>query len=485
MSHGIIPGSNSHACMQLQSSSSAPLLKTCLSLFFPLAFSMISSSTVGIVDMYLASFLGNRAQAAVGLGDQLLFLLMVIGSGLATACGSFVSRSAGAAMPEHCRHYAAASLYIGGAIGIFSTILSIFWAADFLKFLGASGNLLSESSSYVIYTSLGNPSFIVLLCLSSIFRSLAKTRQAVYLWLLCAAVSNALSLSAFFSPFQSFHCLNALAFGWDIGVSVALIFGIQQFKKILKELPKQVREQQPAAIQFRKYCSELLQLAMPAVLAELGLLLSQFLFYRLLFELNPDQTLQAAWTVKLKLEETLAMIPLLALGMSAAVIVGHKSGAGKTQEAKSDCLKIAKYAAIFLLLPGLVLSVSANSLAPLFSQDGLTQKSTSLLLEPSVFSLPLCAFSTILCSGLDAAGKTIAPMTLNLIFQVLIKYALAHFLAIDLKMDLSGINLAVCLSQLLMTASVLCYFMKQELASELLPGAALRMQAGSEAVFKR
>lgn len=86
MSHGFRPGGSLPADWITH----GPILGVTWTLFAPLALTMMASATVGVTDMYVAGFLGSAAQAAVGFADQILFLVLVIGSGLAAASASFI-----------------------------------------------------------------------------------------------------------------------------------------------------------------------------------------------------------------------------------------------------------------------------------------------------------------------------------------------------------------------------------------------------------
>ncbi len=69
----------------------APALKQIWNLFLPLLIYSVLNAFNGIGHMVLASGLESRAQAAIGLGDQIMFLVLVAGTGLCTACASLVA----------------------------------------------------------------------------------------------------------------------------------------------------------------------------------------------------------------------------------------------------------------------------------------------------------------------------------------------------------------------------------------------------------
>lgn len=456
---------------------SGPLAAVTAKLFFPLAISMVLSSTIGMVDMYLAGFLGAKAQAAVGLGDQLLFLVIVLGSGLATACSSFVARAMGANDLRACRTYTRASLLIALAVGLLSAILGTVCARPLLGILGCDSKVADLAVPYTAYNSPANTPFVISLCLSAIFRALGRPLLSVYLWISTALLSNLLCLLLFFSGIKGMRSLDSLAVGWNIGCLLGCIFGLVLFKRVYSDLKvigktastslrsefsgldSKSTGRPDASImpEFWGAINQLIIVGAPVVVAELSLVVSHFLMYRILAFSSESASLQAAWTIKLKLEEMIALIPLMALGMSTSVIVGQNLGAGLQKRAKRACLTIAFLAALAMLLLGTLVSFTVPQLVAWFSSDLLTQEATVLLLTYSAIIFPLNALSSIVCAGMEGAGETRVPMILTVVFQVGAKTGLAYYLGVQQSMHLAGIVIGLCLAQLLMTLASMSY----------------------------
>lgn len=446
-----------------------PLALVVAKLFFPLALSMVLSSTIGIVDMYIAGFLGSNAQAAVGLGDQLLFLLIVLGSGLATACSSFISRAAGAKDLEACRLFADASLVLALGVGLVASILGIFFAQSLLQALACDPGVAALAVPYTVYNAPANAPFIFCICLCAIFRALGRPLLAVQLWFFIAGLTNLLVLVLFFSGIPEAHSLNALAVAWDIGCFAGAFAGYVLFRRMIASADGAGRSATALAERYRALLAaikSLVAVGLPAVVSELALLIFQFIMYRMLSSSADAAVLQAAWTIKLKLEESIALIPLLALGMTTGVIVGQNLGAGRHQHASAACMKIAVFAFASMLAVGAALTYFAPNLAELFSADPLTRQSVVGLLLPSVLLLPLTAISSIFCAGLEGAGLTKVPMALSILFQVLGRSSLSYFFGLQESVSLEGIGLGLCIAQFLMVIATLLYVKNSGIARQ-------------------
>lgn len=438
-----------------------PIGPLTLKLFTPLALSLMISSTVGIVDMYLASDLGSAAQAAVGFADQLIFLLIVFGTGLSTASSSFVSRSLGAGDFGSCKRYAICSLFIAFIFGIIASLLGIYFAGPALEILGCAAELKQMSRSYVAFSSFANAPFVLSLCLSSIYRALGRPYSSVRLWLLAALLSNCISAALFFCAPVELRSLDLLAIGWDIGITVSCLYGIFLFLPMARELTAaqgNVSQSSLSILESLRSSKQLLLLAAPAVLGELSLLISQFFIYRFLSGTEQSASLQAAWTIKIKMEETLALMPLMALGMSTGVIVGQSLGAANFARALG-AVKLISYSSIlsFLVL-GTVLSAASPVVASFFAHDQISRIAIVSFLLPSLFLYPLSAATYILLSAMEGAGQTFVPMLLNLLFLVGARILFSYIFCAGDNANASGIAWGQCLAQLLMLLACLYYY---------------------------
>lgn len=422
-------------------------IQSCWKLFYPLAFSMVLSSTIGIVDMYLAGMIGPAAQAAVGIGDQFIFAVIVAGTGLSCASSSLISRSAGAENRSLCNTAAVTSVLIAAVAGILSTIAAVLFCSPLMKVLHCNSSVESLAIPYTVWCSLANAPFIIVLTQSAIFRSLSRPDLALNVQLLTVGVCHVLSLLLFFSEFDGSHSLKALSLAWVVasflGAAAGTFYILRDILGSSPVLSVNLQQVCPAAL-------ELCCLALPAVIAENSLIGGNFILYGVSSALSDSASAQAALTVKLKVEETIALIPIMALGMSGSVVIGHHVGAGKDKLACASALSIAKLGSLIMLVIGAFTSLFAKDIASCFSQDAVTQTGIFNYLILSILYFPACAFSTTMTNALEGAGSTSLPMYLNLLILIGLRCGVSFMCAISFHWGISGIALSLCVSQVLM-----------------------------------
>ncbi len=446
MSHGA-GGAIAHANFLKQNMA----LKQVWHLFVPLLLYSVISSLVGIVDMFLAAALGSNAQAAVGFGDQVIFLVVVVGTGLCTACSSFVAQSVGANKLEEAGRYARDSQMLAILIGLCATLAGITLAGTVLDALKCTAQLKELALPYIQICSLANCPFVAFLCQSAVLRAIDRAGGATMIGIVSTVVSIAGSFMAFnFLPPPLGHSLNALALAWIAGALSGMLYGSFLLNKFL-----------PKVSETATFCPGTLDrlfalatMALPAIGGELAFIAANFGRYALIAGIPDSAQAQAAWTIRLKLEETIAILPLMALGYAVAVVCGQYIGAGRKVEVRGICTKVAIIAAFIMLIPGVILAAGADTICSAFTSDDATLGAAITLLQPAPVALPCCAIWLVLCGGLDGAGLTKTSGLINTA-DALIGRLLFSFMLI--ANGAAGLATASSLSSI-MTAMLSCGF---------------------------
>jgi len=414
---------------------------------WPLLAAYVLSSLIGLVDAYLAGFIGDAAQAAVGIGEQAIFLMAMLGTGLAIGTVACVSRSFGAGDLALARAYSRDSLVFSSLVGLFATVVGVLLARPVFAILGAAPVVTALGARYLELVSLANLPFVVAMCMTAIFRAVGAPRYALGMWLAMSSVSIGGSLLLFFGFIPGGrHSLDALCLSWLAGATVGVALGLVLLRRFWMRAPGAHR---PALAfgQALVRVSELLGIGLPAVIAEVVWTSSNFLTYRIFAGMAHASQAQAAWSVALKVEETFAAMPLVALSMAAATIVGQNLGAGQPARARASGWQITAGASVAMILVGLVLMVFAIPLASTFSSDPLVVEYTATLLKSAPLTVPLLAVWLILFGAMEGAACTWTPMVCQVAVLIGLRLPLYWLLAISLQLGLPGIAGALLVSR--------------------------------------
>lgn len=422
---------------------------------WPLLLTSTLSSCVGLVDMYLAGFMGDAAQAAIGIGEQFIFLAVTIGTGLCIGCQALISRCVGARQMQLAWLYIKDSLYATALIGLVATLTGIVFAKQIFSCFAAEPAVTELGVRYLQLTSLGNLPFVLAMTLTAIFRAYGVPRYALYVWTIITVVSISSAFAFVFSDMPwGQMAVDSLAWSWNLGSTLGVACGFG----LLFRMGGAASEFLPSVKRMR----EILALGLPATIAELSWVVSNFLMFVLFANFPQATAAQAAWSVAHKLEETVASYPLLALSLAAAAVVGQNLGAGKTSRAFKAALVMAVCAGIAMFAVGCLLTLASAPLISLFSKDELVVHYGQLLLSASPIVLPLLAVWLVFFGAVEGAGVTTVPMIFNAAGYLLVRLPLAWALAMPLGLGMNGVFIALFVSRFLLSLIAGMVFLRRK-----------------------
>lgn len=428
---------------------------------WPLLLTSTLSSLIGLVDMYLAGFLGDAAQAAIGIGEQFIFFAVTIGTGLCIGCQALISRCAGARELRLLRLYVKDSLYAGGLFGLLATIVGILFAKDIFACFAVETAVNDLGVRYLQLTSLGNLPFMLAMVLTAVFRAAGVPRYALYVWSVITVVSIVSAFAFVFSPMPwGFMSVDSLAWSWNLGATIGVVCGMVLVARLQSGNADRFcfADYLPSSQRIR----EILAVGIPATIADLSWVVSNFLLFMIFANLPDATAAQAAWSVAYKLEETVASYPLLALSLAAASVVGQNLGAGKTARAYKAALLMALSAAVVMFVVGCLLTVLSVPLVSLFSRDELVVHYGQMLLSASPILLPLLALWLVFFGAVEGAGVTAVPMVFNAAGYLLVRLPLAWLLAMPAGLGMNGVFIALFVSRLLLSLIAGMIFLKRQ-----------------------
>lgn len=126
---------------------------TVVVLALPIALQMLLQSLLGMADVIMVSRLGSEAVAAVGLAAKLHFLLLVLMSGLGTACGVMVAQYSGADKFASGQRTLAITLMVGGLIMLPFALLFGLAPQVWLGWLNPDPAVVTLAASYLQITA--------------------------------------------------------------------------------------------------------------------------------------------------------------------------------------------------------------------------------------------------------------------------------------------------------------------------------------------
>jgi putative MATE family efflux protein len=413
---------------------------------WPLFVNMITISVGSFADIWVAGQLGSDVQAAIGLGGQVWFFFVLLAVALSSGTNALVSRFWGARDLENTIIAARQSLMFSVIFGVSSALVGLILARPTLAFLGASQAVQDQGWEYLKYDMAAHVPFTILWIANSIFRAKGDPRVPMWTMAMVIAIVIVLDLGLCIWPFHIGIAGIGMSWGLAAVLGVAVSFYILAKSEIGKCLD--VKEMIKHGMSCEWFV-RLMKIGIPACLQDLSWVGGNFVLF-LIFALTAYPTAcQAAWAVGLRVEEMFGGMPVYALSMAVATIVGQNLGAKQPARAEKAGWQVTMIGAGLNTLVGLSLFFGADLIAHLMSTDPRVIQYSRDYLQVVGLSEPFVAIWLILMGAMQGAGYTKWPSIATIFSLVVFRLPLAYLLTVYLKQGPIGTWFAIAFSSFL------------------------------------
>ena len=422
------------------------LWKAIWKLSWPLYLNMMVISVATMSELWVGGHLGSTAQAAIGLGGQIWFFMIILVVALSAGTNALVSRFWGAGDKENAILAARQSLLFSVFFGMFSCVSGLVLCRPLLRALGASAEVEQLGWDFLKFDMIGQIPITVHWVSNSIFRAKGDTRIPMFTMCLVVVLVVLLNFGLCIYPFQIGIC--GLGLSWTI----ASVFGVALSLYLLaKSEMKECLSLKGPGISISWFW-RIMKIGVPACIQDLAWVGGNFvLLYILARTVNPTAC-EAAWAIGLRVEETLGGMPIYALSTAVATIVGQNLGAHKPERAEEAGWKVTAIGALYNLVVGVILFLSAETVSSWMSKDPDVIRYSADYLRIVGMAQPFVALWLILVGACQGAGYTKWPMIATVAVLVVFRLPLAWFLSITLGMGAMGTWISLAVSSVIVGA---------------------------------
>jgi putative MATE family efflux protein len=410
---------------------------------WPLLINMLTISVASFADIWVAGRLGSDAQAAIGIGGQVWFLMVLFAVALSAGTTALVSRHWGArefdTAVEACRQ----SLIFALLFGIVSTILGLLCGPTLFKLFGASPSVQVAGWEFLKYDLLSQTPFTILWVVNAIFRAKGNARVPMLLWCVMTVLVIGLDIGLCLGPLH-LGCAG-IGLAWTCASVIGLSLGLYILRKSDVGHCLDLKLFKEHGIS-KEWMLKLFNIGLPACIQDLAWVGGNFLLF-LIFAQTQDPTgCQAAWAVSFRTEEMIAGMPIYALSMAVATIVGQNLGAKKPERATRAGWQVAVLGSGYNLIVGLILMVFAQPIAHHMSTDAHVVAYCADYFLICGLTEPFLALWLILFGAMQGAGYTKWPMWVSSFCMTVVRLPVAWFFTIQMHWGPSGTWFGIALT---------------------------------------
>jgi putative MATE family efflux protein len=162
------------------------LRKAVLMLAIPMMLEMCMESVFAVVDLYFVGHLKDASHAiqTVGLTESVLTIIYSLAIGMSMAATAVVARRIGEKNPEAAAHAGIQAIVVALAVTILISIAGWIFAADILRWMGASADTVLKGTGFVRIMMGASIVIMLLFLINGIFRGAGNAAMAMKsLWL--------------------------------------------------------------------------------------------------------------------------------------------------------------------------------------------------------------------------------------------------------------------------------------------------------------
>lgn len=418
---------------------------------WPMVVQMLIVSAASFADVWVAGKLGSDTQAAIGICNQIWFLMLLMTVALSSGTMALVSRFWGARDYVSAIEAGRQSIIFAVIFGVGSTLLGLLATKPLLALSGATPAVQELGWQFLSIDLMSQLPFTIVWTAHSMFRAVGNSRVPMLIWLAMACVI--ISGNCLFS-LQMHMGIAGIGLAWFCGGLVGttanlILLSRSDLKESLCLRPtlKRLFAGDSAEIaNTKEWISRILKVGIPTCIQDLAWVAGNFALFAL-FAMTADPTdSEAAWTIGFRLEEIICTLPLHAVGCSIGTIIGQNLGAGKPDRAMRAGWQAMIIGLAFEIPTAFLMYVMAEPIARCMSQDAGVVALTADYMRIVGLAEPFVACWIILFGAMTGAGYTKWPMWVGIICLTVVRLPLSYVLVKNAHLGTSGIWIGIAVS---------------------------------------
>ncbi len=175
--------------------------KIMLGIAVPITMQNLISTSLNMVDTIMIGKLGESELAAVGLGNQVFFLFILIAFGINSGSSIYIAQFWGKKDIPSIRKVLGLSLILGGILGLFFTVGAFFFPDFILKIFTEDMEVVALGSKYLKTVSLSYIVTMISFAYGFASRSVGQAKLPMYISAISLGVNTLLNYLLIFGNF--------------------------------------------------------------------------------------------------------------------------------------------------------------------------------------------------------------------------------------------------------------------------------------------
>ena len=377
-------------------------LRELLIIAIPISFQQLINASLNMIDVVMVGQLGETAIAALGLSNQVFFVLILILFGATSGMAIFTAQFWGKNEIEPIRKVLGMSLIISTSVALIFTLAAVLIPETVLGFYTTDVEVIKLGSSYLRIVGFTYIPIAIATAYIAVLRSIQLIRMTVIVTIAALIFKTILGYALIFGigglPALGVRgAAIGTASGWTLELVLLLILVYTQ-KTPLAANPL-------AFFSFDwSFFVRVLTTVLPAVANEFFWSLGISTYNAIYAHIGTDAI--AAININATIEE-LGFVVFMGLGNACAVMVGNRIGAKRNAEAFEIVRHVIFLGVVFAIAVGVIIFFLRDAVVRLYdlSPEGVNNVRMLMLVMASCLWIRMFNF-TVFIGALRAGGDT-------------------------------------------------------------------------------
>ncbi|WP_027408979.1 MATE family efflux transporter [Anoxybacteroides tepidamans] len=406
---------------------------TLFALTWPIFIETLLYMLMGNADTLMLSHYSDDSVAAVGVANQIVFLVIVMFDFVAMGTAILVSQYVGAHDEKSAIEVAFTSISSNFLFGLLLSVGLLLFGKPLLQAMDLPAELMNEAYSYL--GIVGGFLFVQALIMTAgaILKSYGYTRDTMYITIGMNILHVIGNYFFIFGPFGiPVLGVKGVAISTTISRCIALIV---IFVVLVKRTCLPLSLPRLFYLPMR-HVRNLLKIGIPSAGEHLAYNTAQMLITYFITWMGTE-----ALTAKIYTQNVMMFVFLfgIAVGQGTQILVGHFVGSQQYQAAYERCLKSLRSAIVISIIMAAICYVLADPLLAIFTKNSEIIETAKTLLLLTIVLEPGRSFNLVIISSLRAAGDVKFPVYMGILSMWGVSVTISYILGIYFGFGLVGI----------------------------------------------
>lgn len=419
-------------------------MRSMLSLAIPVAIQQFITASLNMVDVIMVGQLGEASIAALGLANQVFFLLILFLFGVTSGMAIFTAQFWGKGDEEQIRTVMGICLTVALSVGALFALAATIIPESVLSFYTEDPEVIALGSSYLRIVGFSYIFTAVTLSYYAILRSITLVKMTLIVSGVAIVLKTILGYLLIFGigPFPALGVRGAAigtAFGWVFQFLLILIL-VYKLKTPLAANPL-------TFFRFdRAFLARVLKTAMPAAANEVFWSVGITIYNAVYARIGTDAI--ASVQINAAVEE-IAYVFFIGLGNACAIMIGNKIGKGEKELAFEYGRRYTILTVLVALFAGLIILLLREPVVSLYEISPQAAANARRLMLIFASTAWLRSINFILFVGvLRSGGDTRFAMFMELTTIWVVGVPAALIGGFVLRLPVTGVYMLVLLEEI-------------------------------------